>query len=1098
MFIVVLFVLAATAGTSMAATLLQTDFNNAAVQNYANNAVINSGSPTTDDVKARVASGYESTQLVSIVDLDSGNCALRFTDNSTVASGPRAFKTITAGEVTTGATGNNEVTIVFDLTLLTLSGSRPTFQFLLNSGTSETTNSTTTAVQIAVNDVAKVTYMNGTSNTTGATLTVGTAYRFTIIANLSSTTQDVYSIKVAPVSDLSHPVMDVNDISTRAANIMPGIIVFRGDSDTTRVNSSHFVQIDNINITSAPHTNPSANPPPSGTLWQIGFDDYSNAEFSLTNPSAYTIPSDWQTRQNWTGFTRRIIRSMQPTLDLTYTLASVPQYGVEFNLRTTQVSYATPELAVYSNGQFAGMIQTWGTVFGSVRCGDYRNVYRLYIPREKLQTGSNTLCLETPLMPYTTSTSGNWACMIGWDYLRLVSLSAPAEEPIHGRVVYGGTTLSKTGVGDEAQTIDSDLVRFAEPLLEWMGVAYSGNTMRANFWKNRLSVQPARMELLEKYCDLNMTVTMDHISAAHVGTLDGDGSLRATDEAALSSFFGTYGDLFQYYEVSNEPCGIGDESLAKEIAVAQYVNQIKPSNVLTAAPGYCFTDEGGDPDGWEGDPVYRLQLEQYCDTMGGHAYGTSYQVNNGGNFMENLASYGPTVNNGFPKELIVTEYGTNNWHMDFTTVGTTQAHAAVFDRNMRSLIAVGDRIMQHASHFKIDDNYEDFSLFMPVSDWTTADPLDSEATPGVDGEEDRLKTYRRLALAYMTHGQPLKYEILNAGDLQYKRVYVRPVDTFTLEPLPGSGATSDKVLLNFVNFEPTLQTVQARIYMPSSGIWNGARIGPGTVLSSARSTASLAAYPYVDITETLAARESVQYIVALTGTPLLVTDFNSATVQNYANNTVINSGDPTIDNMTARVASGYESTQLVSIANLGGGNRALRFTDNSTNVGGPRAVKLVSGISSGPTGDNHVNIMFDLTPLSLSGSRPMVRFLLNSGTTETSSGTISAVQVSVNSGAVVKYYNSTTEVTGPTLTAGTAYRFTIVADLSSTSQDTYSLKVAPVSDLNNPVLDVSNINTRAANITPGIMVFCGGLSGSTVNTSPFAQIDNINISRSAQ
>ncbi|HAU38310.1 MAG TPA: hypothetical protein DCX07_11430 [Phycisphaerales bacterium] len=227
---------------------------------------------------------------------------------------------------------------------------------------------------------------------------------------------------------------------------------------------------------------------------------------------------------------------------------------------------------------------------------------------------------------------------------------------------------------------------------------------------------------------------------------------------------------------------------------------------------------------------------------------------------------------------------------------------------------------------------------------------------------------------------------------------------------------------------------------------------------------------------------------------LVQTDFNSATVKNYANNELI--GGSTDSDLTARVASGYTSTQIVSVVDLGGGNHALQFTDGSTDANGPKALKTITAgdVTTGATGNNHVNIVFDLTLLSLTGTRPTFQFLLNSGTQESSGGTVSAVQFRVTGAAIVKYNNGTTEITGPTLTVGTTYRFTATADLSSDTQDTWSLNVAPVTDLNNPVVNASGLGTRAANVTPGIIVFNGGVDGGTLNTSPYVQLDNISIS----
>lgn len=829
--------------------LLMTDFETATVKSYANSEVINSGNPTIDDLTARLTiPGSQVAQVVS-----DGGRMLQFTDNSTTANYPRVYHQFSG--VTSDGTGNNEVTILFDLTPLDIEGQTTDFRILMNSGTSQTSNGTYTALQLYVSDyggITKISVEDGTSSFTSATLTRGTTYRFAIVADMSSTTQDLFSLRVAPLNDLNHPVVELDGIATRAANVTPAIIVFDGGPDANQVCSDPYIRIDNISMTAARHLRPSEEPIPQNTLWQIGFEDSSYNEMAGPGQSTYTIPSDWETRTDWSGCPRMLARSTQSTLDLSYSLSSVPLHGVEFEFRSMRVSYTTPELAVYSNGQFAGMIQTRGTRNYAYVLGDYRDVYRLYIPAEMLQSGSNELRLEVPLMPFSTNTAADWGCVIGWDYLRLTELTQQASEPIHGRMVYAGTNFMQNNTHD----LSSYIVPCLQPLTEWMGIAYSGNTMRTTFWINRTFQQPARMDILETYRDLNLSVIMDYISGAHVGTLDPDGTLNSTNESSLNSFFSTYGNLFQYYEISNEPCLIGNESLAKEIALAQYINQIKPSSVKTAEPGYAFATSGGDPDGWAADPFYRLQLAEYCDTIGGHSYGTSF-----GAFMQEMASYGPNLSNGFPKEFILTEHGSLQWHhVDISTLGSSQPHAAAFDRNMRNLIAVADRFMYHAPFF-YESAEADMNLFEPVSNWSTFDPTNTQIYPGVSGEEDRMKTYRRLALAYATHGQPLPYEVLNAGSLEYKRVYVRPVDTSALAPLPGSGATSDKVLLNFVNFEPTTQVVQVRIYLPASGTWTGRRIGAGTVLSNAFSNVSLNAVPYVDISETLPAHESVQYIL---------------------------------------------------------------------------------------------------------------------------------------------------------------------------------------------------------------------------------------------
>lgn len=121
---------------------------------------------------------------------------------------------------------------------------------------------------------------------------------------------------------------------------------------------------------------------------------------------------------------------------------------------------------------------------------------------------------------------------------------------------------------------------------------------------------------------------------------------------------------------------------------------------------------------------------------------------------------------------------------------------------------------------------------------------------------------RRLSLAYATHGAPLTYQISNKDELADKLVYVRAVDTSTLEPLAGSGATSNKVLVNFVNFEETEQTVTVKVTMPEKTVYEGERYGNGDTYEAARSYVSgQNAAPELEFTETLAPGEAVQYIL---------------------------------------------------------------------------------------------------------------------------------------------------------------------------------------------------------------------------------------------
>lgn len=250
-----------------------------------------------------------------------------------------------------------------------------------------------------------------------------------------------------------------------------------------------------------------------------------------------------------------------------------------------------------------------------------------------------------------------------------------------------------------------------------------------------------------------------------------------------------------------------------------------------------------------------MELEKVTDLTNGHSYGDSYIFSNGGSFTENLKTF-TGADNGLGKKMLTTEFGTSDSHVDAYQYGATERTAAVFDRIMRAHIGYADMFVQHAAFFK------DFSLFKYGFNLEEHDPATTEIYYTKENEDSRVSIMRRLSLAYATHGAPLTYQVANKDVLADKLVYVRAVDTSTLKPLAGSGATSNKVLVNFVNFESTPQTVSVNVTMPKNGVYEGERFGNGDTYEKARSyVTGKKATPTLTFTETLAPGEAVQYIL---------------------------------------------------------------------------------------------------------------------------------------------------------------------------------------------------------------------------------------------
>ena len=571
-------------------------------------------------------------------------------------------------------------------------------------------------------------------------------------------------------------------------------------------------------------------------IWQIGTQNQSSSEFS-----GYTT-LDYVDASNITvsAFPKGLKRSIDPDLEIRFDLSSVPANGVMFTFKLLDADRVGPEMAIFSNDVMAGLIQLWGTQ-NTAPAPPYawKKTYQLYIPQELLQAGSNTLRLEAPRPLYCGSGIDPYLVW-EWDYLKLESLSSYPLEPIHGKMTHIGNNMRK-GRGFD---IDQEVVDLTPIAVKWLGIAHSNNPMRAGFWSDiSTTKQSHRLELLQAFQDLNMTVIADHLNTNQANAnLVGD-ELGSSDKTKLENFFTSYGSYIQWYEVDNEP-GLFNRTKEVNIAIANYVNQIKPDHTKTTAPGWAF-------DAWARSPQQRLEVERLTQALNGHSYGNSYAKDQGGSFVENLETY-QGVSDGWPKEYINTEMGTNDGHTDWSFTDSSQPHASAFDRIMRAHVAVVDRFLQHATTFG------SFGIF-DTPDWSNPTSLTAKA--GVNGEDNRLKAYRRAALAYATHGKPLPYEYLNKAAIAGKKVYFRAVDASTLPPMKGNGHTTDKILLSLVNFESTTQTVEVRVTLPSSGSFTAERIGAGDSYTTAYSTVNLSSAPDLTITETLGAGESVQYIL---------------------------------------------------------------------------------------------------------------------------------------------------------------------------------------------------------------------------------------------
>ncbi|MCL6458215.1 MAG: hypothetical protein K6T85_09435 [Gorillibacterium sp.] len=598
-------------------------------------------------------------------------------------------------------------------------------------------------------------------------------------------------------------------------------------------------------------------PAPKTVLWQLGQADHSSAELAGYNgPAAITVPTDWSTRTDWSSLPKGLKLDQTGSLDITYTLASVPEYGIELSSFVIDAYSSIPQMAVFSNGQMAGLVQIAG-VNGSGSESQFSQTYRLYIPKEMLKVGSNHLLLKADRGLYA-DTSGDAYIWWEWDYLKLEALGSPAQEAIHGRNAHLGTTLSN------GFDYNENAIRLLPQLTKWLGSAYSDNMYRTSFWSDAQSSFSANgRNYLTTLKDLNITPLMDIFGGDIMRSPDVlNGTITPAVRDYYFSFLQKYGDLFEYVEVDNEP-GLFGSSLVGNKAIAQMLSDYRSTynpQLKIVAPGWAYWPSKGIPDGWERNPEYRRQVEDLTDFTNGHSYGgTGVTQARGGALLETLLTYPESVD-GVAKPMIMSENGANDGHADNTKFGTwSNRYEASFDREIRAALGYTDYSIQHAAFFNT------YSLFDDTINWNThrVENTQAHVNSNDTSSETRLSIYRRLTAAYSTHGKPLTYEVVNAPELTNKKAYFRAVDTSSLG-VTNLGASSDKILLNFVNFEATPVTMRVNVQMPQDAIYTGERFGAGDTYAAAYSRIpSLQAGPGLVLEETLAPGETIQYILSV-------------------------------------------------------------------------------------------------------------------------------------------------------------------------------------------------------------------------------------------
>lgn len=99
---------------------------------------------------------------------------------------------------------------------------------------------------------------------------------------------------------------------------------------------------------------------PSSLLWQVGEQDNSSAEFTVYQ-DVYSENINLPVNPlNWNTISRGMKLDRNAAMELSFNLTEVPLNGVEFSFKVLDASTAIPQLAVFTNGSFSGLIQITG------------------------------------------------------------------------------------------------------------------------------------------------------------------------------------------------------------------------------------------------------------------------------------------------------------------------------------------------------------------------------------------------------------------------------------------------------------------------------------------------------------------------------------------------------------------------------------------------------------------------------------------------------------------------------------------------------------------------------------------------------------------
>jgi len=230
-------------------------------------------------------------------------------------------------------------------------------------------------------------------------------------------------------------------------------------------------------------------------------------------------------------------------------------------------------------------------------------------------------------------------------------------------------------------------------------------------------------------------------------------------------------------------------------------------------------------------------------------------------------------------------------------------------------------------------------------------------------------------------------------------------------------------------------------------------------------------------------------VPSLRAQSLLAVDFTDAEIKSCKDGEMIGFGNSNADHMTARL----QVPNVEIRVGEAGGKHALEFVNNGTEWGQAGAVKTIPPeVGTKESLELRGTVVF--TPLSVSGGRGIFQIALNSGNWVTTSSSVTAVHLSVESNLGLKYVSDTGARTVAKLEPGSRYRIDFCANFSNPQQNTWEFALSHDDGGDAaPIFSSGPLNTRAPHIVPGLFALgCGVGSGSS--TEPFVQIHSVKLS----